>query len=139
MKSAPLAKLCRLFGLVRMAEETHLARAMAEIAACHDRATRFRLDGRDAGLAAMSIRDAPAAADLVAVSRWVRRLDQRADDEGARAAALDVEVAVIRDRLARAFGRESVAAELLARAVDEERKLTARRAENASIVRRTAP
>ena len=136
MTSAALLKLQRLLGMVRTAEESRLARAMAEIAACHARAARLRREAVEAGLGVASSGDRLAATDLVAGSRWVRRLAQRAGAEEARAVALGPEAAVIRECLVRAFGRESVAAAMLHKARGEERRLTARRAEDAIIARR---
>ena len=139
MKSAVLIRLKNLLGMVRTAEESRLSGAMAEIAACHSRAAQLRqeIGGPCRGVASRG--DPLVAADMVAASHWMLRLAERADAEEARAVTLEAEAAVIRDCLARAFGRESAAAAMLEKARGEERRLTARRVEGAIITRRIDP
>jgi len=139
MKSAVLLRLQRLLAMARRAEESRLAGALAEIAGCCTRAARLRQEIGGPSADAASGGDLPAAADMIAASRWVLWLAERAGAEEARAVALETEAAIFRGRLAKAFGRESVAASMLEKAVIEERRMAARRAEAAFITRRLTP
>lgn len=126
MKSAAILKLQRLLGMVRMAEESRLARAMAEIAACRARATELRLEIGRPGTGATTPGEQLAAAEMIAASRWTQRLAERADTEDARAVVLEAASVAMRECLAGAVGRESAAAAMLEKARGAERRLTAR-------------
>jgi hypothetical protein len=83
--------------------------------------------------------DTVVAADMIAASRWMLRLAERAGIEEARAAALETEAREIQKCLASAFGRESVVAGMLEKARAEERRIAARRAEAAIITPTKSP
>lgn len=138
MKSGTLAGIWRLLAAAKTAEASKLARAMAEIAACRDRAALLRCEISQccAGLAPGG--GGLAAGDILAASRWVSQLADRAAAEDARAAALEAGAEVIRQRLARAFGRESAAAAMLDKARVDERRMLAHRVEAAIVARRIA-
>lgn len=139
MNSAHLLKLHNLLGVARTAEELRLGSAMAEIAACGARAARLYHEIGEPRADAALLGDTQAAADMIAASHWVLRLAKRAGAEEARAAALEAEAFTIREGLARAFGRESVATAMLEKARVEERRMSARRAEAAIITPRLTP
>jgi len=135
MKSAVLARLQRLLGAASAAEVARLAGVRAKIARHRARAARLRGEiGAGAGVSGL-----PVAAELAAVLRWDLRLAERARAEEAGAAALEVEAAAIRPRLARAFGRESAAATMVEKARLMERRLAESRAEAALIAPRRGP
>ncbi len=139
MKSAVLARLQRLLGAASAAEAARLAGVLAQTARCRARAARLRNEiGVSTGEPAPGA-GPPTAAELAAALRWDHRLAERARAEEARAAALEVEAAAIRPRLARAFGRESAAAAMAKKVRIAERRLAERRAEAAIIAPRRAP
>jgi hypothetical protein len=136
MNSAALVRLQHLLGMVRTAEELRLAGVTAEIAARRRHAGELRREIERGFIDVQSPDDTLVAADLVARSRWSLSLAERADAEEARAVAMGVEVAALRVCLARAFGRQSAAAAMLEKARVDERRLAARRAEEAIITPR---
>jgi hypothetical protein len=138
MKSAALVRLQRLFGVAKTAEESRLAKALTEIAACRARAVELHLEIGGACGDAASSGEISLVADLAVRLRWDLRLMARAEAEDAQAEVLESEAAKLREILARAFGRESVAAAMVNKARVEERRLIARRAEEAKITPREA-
>ena len=129
MKLAALKRLQRLLGLASTAEASRLAGVMAEITACRARADRLRGEIGGSGVVVSQGNGRRIAAELAAVSRWDIRLAERARVEEVRAMELEAEAAAIRQRLARAFGRETAAATMAEKARIEERRLAALRAE----------
>jgi len=99
LKSASLAKLERLLGMVREAEEARLAGALAKIAACRARVAQLRREIEESCIDWTSGGGHLVAANMVAASRWSIRLAELADAEEARRVILETESAAIHTRL----------------------------------------
>ena len=139
MKSSALSRLQHLLEMASAAEASRLGGVLAEIAACRDRAARFRgqidVSGGSGAPGGASL----AAAELAAASRWGLRLAERARAEELRAMALEAEAEAIRPRLSRAIGREAAATAMAEKARLQERQLATRRAEAAVMAPRPRP
>lgn len=144
MKSATLARLHRVLGVVRAAEAAQLGAVMSRIASHLDQAAllRAKIDSpRDPEPASPATGpDIPVqtAADLAIAAGWRLRLAEMARAEDALATALEPQADGLRQRLARSHGRESVVKALAERARIGERRLAAARAE-ANAIRSRSP